>query len=74
MGGYFTRDRFGRPQFLAGLLLLAFLAQVIWLVHAELRLPNGPDALEAIRIREGWKQWHGVLDRTDVSSIDALET
>lgn len=59
MGGYFTRDRFGRPQFLAGLLLLAFLAQVIWLVHAELRLPNGPDALEAIRIREGWKQWHG---------------
>ncbi len=59
MRGYFTRERFGRPQFLAGLLLLAFLAQVLWLLHAELRAANGPDGLEAIRIREGWKQWHG---------------
>src|SRR5437870_2736485 len=59
MRGYFTRERFGRPQFLAGLLLLAFLAQVLWLVHAELRAANGPDGLEAVRIREGWKQWHG---------------
>jgi hypothetical protein len=59
MGGYFTRERFGRPQFLAGLLLLAFLAQVLWLVHTELQAANGPDGLEAIRIREGWKQWHG---------------
>src|SRR5437660_9310554 len=58
MRGYFTRERFGRPQFLAGLLLLAFLGQVLWLLHAELRA-NGPDGLEAIRIREGWKQWHG---------------
>jgi hypothetical protein len=59
MRGYFTRERFGRPQFLAGLLLLAFLAQVLWLLHAELRAANGPDGLEAVRIREGWKQWHG---------------
>lgn len=59
MRGYFTRERFGRPQFLAGLLLLAFFAQVLWLVHVELRAGNGPDALEQVRIREGWKQWHG---------------
>jgi len=59
MRGYFTRERFGRPQFLAGLLLLAFLGQVVWLVHLEFRTAKAPDGLEAIRIREGWKQWHG---------------
>ncbi|HEX3822065.1 MAG TPA: glycosyltransferase family 39 protein [Candidatus Sulfotelmatobacter sp.] len=59
MGGYFTRKRFGRPQFLAGLLLLAFFVQEIWLVRAELRAPHGADVREAILISEGWKQWHG---------------
>jgi hypothetical protein len=59
MSGYFTRQRFGRPQFLAGLLLGLFLAQSIWLVRVELRTAKEPDGLEATRIREGWKQWHG---------------
>lgn len=59
MRSYFTRERFGNPQFLAGLLLLAFLAQAIWLVHVELRAGHEPDGAEAVRIREGWKQWHG---------------
>lgn len=59
MRPYFTRERFGRPQFLAGLLLLAFLAQAIWLVHAELNASEGPDSREAMRIAEGWKQLHG---------------
>jgi hypothetical protein len=59
MRPYFTRERFGKPQFLAGLLLLAFLGQAIWLVHAELRSAEGPQGLEAVRITEGWKQWHG---------------
>ena len=59
MGPYFTRERFGRPQFLAGLMLLAFLAQALWLVHAELHTAHDPDGPEAIRIGEGWKQWHG---------------
>jgi hypothetical protein len=59
MRAYFTRERFGRPQFLAGLLLLAFLAQAVWLVHAELRSAHEPDGAEAVRIGEGWKQWHG---------------
>lgn len=59
MRPYFTRERFGRPQFLAGLLLLCFLGQALWLVHAELRAGREPDPLEAIRIGEGWKQWHG---------------
>jgi hypothetical protein len=59
MRPYFTRERFGRPQFLAGLLLLCFLAQASWLLHSELRAANEPDGSEAVRIGEGWKQWHG---------------
>ena len=59
MSRYFTRERFGRPQFLAGLLLLAFAGQAMWLVHQELRVGNGPELAEAARIREGWKQWQG---------------
>lgn len=61
MRPYFTRERFGRPQFLAGLLLLAFLLQALWLIRMELSdkdkaPPNGP---EGVRITSGWRQWHG---------------
>ena len=59
MRPYFTRERFGRPQFLAGLLLLCFLAQALWLANAELHTAHEPDGQEAMRIGEGWKQWHG---------------
>ncbi len=59
MRPYFTRERFGRPQFLAGLLLLLFLAQALWLVYAELGPTQALEGREAIRIGEGWKQWHG---------------
>jgi hypothetical protein len=59
MRPYFTRERFGRPQFLAGLLLLAFLGQAVWLVHAELGAAHAPDGSEAARITGGWRQWHG---------------
>lgn len=59
MAPYFTRERFGRPQFLAALLLLAFLLQALWLVHRELSAASLPASEEALRIEEGWKQWHG---------------
>lgn len=59
MTGYFTRERFGRPQWLAGMLLACFLGQAVWLVRAELCAGAEPDGLEAVRIREGWKQWTG---------------
>ena len=59
MRPYFTRERFGRPQVLAGLLLLAFFAQAVWLVHSELSAAHEPEGPEAARIREGWRQWHG---------------
>jgi hypothetical protein len=60
---FFTRERFGRPQFLAGTLLLAFLAQAAWLVHSELHLvelraSDGPSASEQVRIAAGWRQLH----------------
>jgi hypothetical protein len=56
-----TRERFGRPQFLAGFLLLAFLAQAAWLVRMEL-LTKGKTPMfgpEEIRITGGWQQCHG---------------
>ena len=61
MHSYFTRERFGRPQFLAGLLLLVFLAQAVWLVRMEFDVkgkapPQGP---EDARMMAGWRQWHG---------------
>ena len=59
MQPYFTRERFGRPQFLAAMLLLAFLGQAIWLVHVELSGANEIDGAESARLAEGWKQWHG---------------
>jgi hypothetical protein len=59
MTRFFTRERFGRPQFLAGLLLLAFLAQALWLVHSELTTSPAPGASEEVRIDTGWLQLHG---------------
>ncbi len=64
MTRFFTRERIGRPQFLAGALLLAFLSQAIWLVHSELQSPgvratDSPGASEQARIVAGWRQIHG---------------
>jgi len=64
MTRFFTRERFGRPQFLAGALLLTFLAQAVWLVHSELNAPAltapaAPSASELARIASGWRQFHG---------------
>jgi len=54
MRSYFTRARL-----LAGVLLLAFFAQAAWLVYCEVGSGEVPDSVEATRIGEGWKQWHG---------------
>ncbi|MGA7928609.1 MAG: hypothetical protein WCA20_21765 [Candidatus Sulfotelmatobacter sp.] len=64
MTRFFARERFGRPQVLAGALLLAFLAQAVWLVHSELNgseLPGdvAPSAPEQARLAAGWRQFHG---------------
>src|ERR1700730_9830646 len=56
MGGFFTRERFGRPQVLAALLLLVFLAQCVWLV----RRGEGNRALDPepfYRLERGLAMW-----------------
>src|SRR5436305_12511154 len=57
MGRFFTRERFGRPQVLAGTLLLIFLAQCAWLVNRSRFV--APEAHEISRIREGLGEWRG---------------
>jgi hypothetical protein len=59
MTALFTRERFGRPQFLAGALLLAFLFQSLWLVHSEIHSTSAPEPSEQVRIAAGWRQLHG---------------
>ena len=60
MTRFFTRERFGRPQFLAGALLLAFFAQASWLMYSEFHAAeSGPSAAEQVRIAAGWRQFHG---------------
>jgi hypothetical protein len=54
MSRFFTRERFGQPQVLAGMLLLVFLAQCAWLVNRSV-----PGAGDILRIREGLGQWRG---------------
>ena len=58
MGRFLTRERFGPPQWRAGLLLLVFLAQSLWLVRREAQ-SSAPDAGEHFRIAEGVRQWRG---------------
>ncbi len=72
MRPYFTRERLGRPQILAGFLLLAFFAQAVWLVHAELDPSASMDGEEKVRIDEGLKQWqhHGIAGAPVTDSID----
>ncbi|HZP17180.1 MAG TPA: hypothetical protein VFB00_04390 [Terriglobales bacterium] len=57
MGGFFTRERFSTPQFLAGLLLLVFMGECFWLV-AHLS-SSAIAANEMVRVQEGLAQWRG---------------
>lgn len=56
MGAFFTRERFGKPQFLAAGLLLVFLVQCAWLV-ARGTAPSEVDTSELFRAQEGLRQW-----------------
>lgn len=56
MSTFFTWDRFGTPQMLAGCLLLAFTAQCAWLVAHE--PPGAISPEELARVLEGQRQWH----------------
>jgi hypothetical protein len=56
MRKFFTRERFGRPQILAGLLLLVFMAQCAWLAA---HTPLTPDSGALLAATEGLQQWRG---------------
>ncbi len=58
MGRFFTHERFGQPQVLAGMLLLIFLAQCIWLADRGF-LRVGVTDSEMVRIQQGLRQWRG---------------
>ncbi len=57
MARLFSRERFGRPQIIAGLMLLIFVAECVWLVgHSA---PNLVTPEEFVRVEQGTEQWHG---------------
>ncbi|MGA9042666.1 MAG: hypothetical protein WB421_19190 [Terriglobales bacterium] len=58
MGQFFSRERFGKPQVLAGFLLLMFAGQCVWLLARgipQLTVESG----EFFRVQEGLAQWQG---------------
>lgn len=52
-------DSIGKPQFIAGALLLAFLVQCVWLIRAETKHGFLPDSDHALCIYDGLGQWKG---------------
>jgi len=56
MGAFFTRERFGKPQFLAAGLLLLFLGQCVWLVVRGTS-PSEVETANLFRAQEGLRQW-----------------
>ncbi len=57
MGTFFSRERFGKPQVLAGLLLLVFVAECAWLVAHTAPNLISPD--DFARVQEGLAQCRG---------------
>src|SRR5579864_82413 len=72
MGKFLTRERFGRPQVLAGFLLLGFLAQCGWLLVRGTE-PLEMDSSHLFRIVEGLQQWSGD-SVAGTPSVERLET
>ena len=70
MGTFFSRDRFGKPQIFAGLLLLVFVAECCWLVAHQ--PPTAISADEFARVQEGIAQWegHGIAGTSSASRND----
>jgi hypothetical protein len=58
MSKLFSPDRVGRPQVIAGSLLLLFVAQCAWLIGRGTR-PLEVDTSELFRVQEGLAQWSG---------------
>src|SRR5271166_4313269 len=72
MSKFLTRERFGRPQVLAGFLLLGFLAQCGWLLVRGTQ-PTDMDSSHLFRVVEGLQQWSG-QSVAGTPSVERLET
>jgi hypothetical protein len=72
MSKFLTRERFGRPQVLAGFLLLAFFAQCAWLLLKGTQ-PSQMDESQLFRAVEGLQEWSGqsVAGTPSVERINA---
>lgn len=74
MGRFFTRERFGQPQMLAALLLLAFLGQCTWLVGRG-DPGRALDPEQIYRLQRGLKLWKNPNTAwTDSSVAASLES
>jgi hypothetical protein len=62
MDAFFTRERFGKPQFVAAWLLLVFLGQCAWLASRAAR--ERADPAEMSRIARGLGFWRGTTPGT----------
>jgi Dolichyl-phosphate-mannose-protein mannosyltransferase len=69
MSSFFTRERFGSAQFIAGVILLAFLGQCIWFCS---RVPLSDR--EIAFVLQGQRQWHSgeISFHDQVSPITGL--
>lgn len=74
MGGFFTRERFGEPQFIAGLLLLVFLGQCVWLGTKSLNGSGESERAQLFRIQEGLRQWRGQKIAGSAVLLDPAES
>jgi len=59
------RERAGKPQYIAGTLLLVFLAQCAWLVSRSLRVGE-MDLREWYRIEAGLQRWHATAKTSEL--------
>ena len=59
------RERAGKPQYIAGTLLLVFLAQCLWLVSRSLRAGE-MDVREWYRINAGVQRWHATPENSEL--------
>jgi len=66
MSSFFTRDRFGQPQIIAGLLLILLLAQCVWLLGRTQR-SGEMIASDMSRLTEGMRLWSGASGLTEYS-------
>jgi hypothetical protein len=67
---FFMRERYGKPQVIASILLLVFLGQCLWLVGNSLR-SGSVDLREWYRISTGLRLWRGFADAPDPHSAVA---